>query len=492
MTSILKKAKVSGAVAAALAAGLAAQPALAVNHSDDGLGEVVMIPYYTARNGYDTYVSIVNTSPDYVIAVKIRMRERDNTRDARDFNIFLSPNDVWAAVITMNAQGVPVIQTPDNTCTDPALPAGQATVAGLTGVTFTSSAYDGSAESIWPADGGSTGIERTYDGHIEIIEMGASLATNPIASLAVHNPATGVPNCDALRAALPPSTYSDAIAEFGEPINVMKGSAYLLNMGAGIGATIPVDTLANFANEDDILALPSDPEPNLRSVDPQITQRIAEIGGVSTLVQDDFTTNAEQADAISSLFMATSVLNEYAVGGGNNVLNDWVITFPTKNFYVDTLEQPAAPVPPFENVFQPDGLSCESVTYNYFDREERAVTPTTGTDFSPRPEGQPGASICQETNLLVFGQSSALAGADIVAAGNAYAVPRNAGFDSGWMRLTFTGAPATNIGISGTNFTYYGLPVTGFGIKTYQSGVAAANYGVAQEHAYSRSVMANP
>ena len=111
--------KTAVAIAAALAAGASA-PAFAVSHSDTGLGEVALVPYYTVRDNYDTNISVVNTSDRYVVAFKIRFREGSNSRDARDFNVFLSPNDVWTATVSMGADGeTPYIQTADTSCTAP-------------------------------------------------------------------------------------------------------------------------------------------------------------------------------------------------------------------------------------------------------------------------------------------------------------------------------------------------------------------------------------
>ncbi|MBB1091987.1 hypothetical protein HUU61_11860 [Rhodopseudomonas palustris] len=513
MANFFKKAKLAGAVAAAMAAGLAVQTAEAVNLSPDGLGEVALVPYYSARNGYDTYISIVNTDPVNVIAVKIRFREHDNSRDARDFLIYLSPNDVWTGTITMHAAvdatgaplppdaagnpalGWPVIQTNDNSCTVPSLipfeaDASQATRAGMRGVAFTSADYDGTTRT----DVGSSSIVRTYDGYVEIIEMGtANPAVSPIAALAVHS--NGVPaSCPTLEAqyneAVITSGFQHIQAQFREPLNVMKVAANLINAGSGLVVPMPVTMLANFNNNNSLmLNPPRDTRPDLGDVFPPEIIKINSAGGVQT---DEFETGY---DSVSALLMATSVINEYAIGGAARALNDWVLTFPTKHFYAD-----GRALSPFSNSYG----ACETVEYDYANREENSPV-GFNVPFSP-PLPTPVPQICKEVNILSFAVDgnniySALAGnisnASPPPANNVYGIQLEDGFTSGWLNLTFTGNAATdaeNGGIVGTDTNdgitetrYLGLPVIGFGIKTYSNTTTGIQYGITQEHAYTRN-----
>ena len=90
---------------AAVLAGLAgaagiAGTAQAVNLNPDGLGQVLLYPYYTANDGNDTLLSVVNTSSD-AKAVKVRFKEGYNSREVLDFNMYMSAYDVWAAEVSM-------------------------------------------------------------------------------------------------------------------------------------------------------------------------------------------------------------------------------------------------------------------------------------------------------------------------------------------------------------------------------------------------------
>jgi hypothetical protein len=166
-------------------------------------------------------------------------------------------------------------------------------------------------------------------------------------------------------------------------------------------------------------------------------------------------------DAVSAVFMHQYTMNEYNIQNRTKASSEWVITFPTKNWYVDPLktglyetwipkvgdpgcggwepgddyplwspsgdedgtstnkptgweqctyveiEVPNAPLAPFTSVF--DGEACEVFDMKIYDREENAGEGQGpgGPIVSPRP---PGGStpdnpneICYEVNVLRFG-----------------------------------------------------------------------------------------
>jgi hypothetical protein len=156
---------------AAVLAGLAgaagiAGTAQAVNLNPDGLGQVLVYPYYSSNSGNDTILSVVNTT-DNAKAVKVRFKEGFNSREVLDFNMYMSAWDVWVAAIT-DDNGTPTLIIPDTTCTVPYL-YGNGIANGLDyGMQpFLDFAYTGVH-----ADGGPTSIQRAAEGHFEMIEMG--------------------------------------------------------------------------------------------------------------------------------------------------------------------------------------------------------------------------------------------------------------------------------------------------------------------------------
>ena len=71
----------------------------AVNVNPDGLGQVLLYSYYTTENGNDTLINITNTTDD-AKAVKVRILEAMNSQEVLDFNLYMSPYDVWTAAIS--------------------------------------------------------------------------------------------------------------------------------------------------------------------------------------------------------------------------------------------------------------------------------------------------------------------------------------------------------------------------------------------------------
>ena len=49
---------------------------------------------------------------------------------------------------------------------------------------------------------------------------------------------------------------------------------------------------------------------------------------------------ANPVDAVSSLFMVDNIYNEYVADPGVGASTEWVVTFPTKRFYVDNYSNP--------------------------------------------------------------------------------------------------------------------------------------------------------
>src|SRR4030066_131442 len=93
-------------------------PAHAMNVSQNNVGQVLLFPYYTVKNGLDTIFTVTNTS-DKTAVFKVRFREAMNSREVRDFNVILSPYDHWNAGVTSSATGGALVRTFDNTCTSP-------------------------------------------------------------------------------------------------------------------------------------------------------------------------------------------------------------------------------------------------------------------------------------------------------------------------------------------------------------------------------------
>ena len=378
------------ASALALATALAAPTAFAVSLNPNGIGEVLIYPYYTVNKDQDTLISIVNTSDTGKI-VGVFVMEGYNGRSVLDFNLMLSPHDVWTAAISAAGgdDGGAMLRTSDTSCMDPGIPA--------QGVAFRSAAYDGS--SVLPADQGPQGITRTREGSIAVIARGDIDPASDLAQATTHAqndvPGGGVPpGC---------GDINDAMISAGvvAPTNGLSGSGTIINVGLGTFFAYNADAIANYS--DTSLYTPASNlfQPFVDANSEEATHGVARSYSSNANGQPVIADWAFGVDAVSAVLMADSIYNEYLVSRTLGASTDWVITFPTKAMYTDDLFG-AVPFPPFVETFHAPGESNVVATANIYDREEGS-----GALYVCEPPicAHPPA-LRYEVNVLGFGSSS--------------------------------------------------------------------------------------
>jgi len=418
-------------------------------------------------------VGVTNTS-DRVVAVKVRFREAENSRDVFDFNVILSPYDVWTGYLTDSASG-PIIRTTDKSCTVGAIPAA--------GQPFTTTAYTGPGA----ADGGDTSVDRLRDGYVEMIMMGASTATpNALAAAAVHN-ATGVPaNCAALVEAFTTAgRLADVQAAFPEyPTSPLKGTFSLVNSspGKGFNAVGLPTALNNFRTAPYVtMMLPPNVIGAANSGYEPTLAAATTAGAYYNASTDAIVPGAANGvAAVTDALVQKSVLNEWSrradPGAAWSTLTDWVVTFPTKMFYVDdnttdygarTTGRVGLPplLSPFTETFQAGGgQSCDAVSITVRDREEQSPPGVTYSPFSPWEITTNTPELCYESNVLTFNEGALLASA------NSLSIQYPESYLFGWMQIDFN-TP---------------LPAIGFAITSRDSGQALLSEAALYDHSYIR------
>lgn len=502
MNAFKKKALVSALVAGF---GMAAGAAQAVYLNPSGLGSTLLFPYYTVQsangNAFNTYVSVVNTT-DMVKVVKVRFREGKNSREVLDFNLYLSPNDVWTGAVVPAGTGdadPARLVTADASCTNPAIP--------TSGVNFRNYEYSGARD-----DEIGLGLERTREGYLEMIEMGELDPTVAPGDAAVHS--DGVPDdCPSLRGVTVPAV----VAAITPPLGGLSGTGTLINVNSGS------DMGYNAIALDDVLPINGPLGATLYAEIGNDDPNFAQFDGVSAVISGQFAYRADWnfgEDAVSALFMHADVINEYVLDDVTLSNTDWVMTFPTKRYYTPY----ALPAfEPFTEDLTEDG-ACEPISFSYFNREE-AGQAATDPDFSPLPPGGAASSLCWESTVL-----SIRNGADHMPTGtasgvlgsvNSTTVQIDNSFQNGWANLHFTGANAdgtppapalpgiglvslgtseildiANGGVAAAAAqTYWGLPVTGFMVRTFNNGTLTCgtascqgNYSAAFGHKYRQLI----
>lgn len=342
---------------AAVLAGLAgaagiAGTAQAVNLNPDGLGQVLIYPYYTVKDGNATLLSVVNTT-DSAKAVKVRFKEGYNSREVLDFNMYMSAWDVWTAVLSDDA-GTPTMTTWDTTCTVPYF-YGNDTVGGRTAGTqeFLPYAYTGKN-----ADGGPSTIARAAEGHFEIIEMGTltnesetakRLGSADAATHVLQKDGSSMPqNCQQLVdnwsiinsvSGMWVDDLEDGTADIDVERNSggLFGGAGVINVARGTLFTYNAKAVQGFDKDEDSASLHYEPgniNPNLNSGD-QHTATLFFGVPQDTAVALYY---PRGVDAVSATFMHEYTMNEFNQNAALSASSEWIVTFPTKNFYVDPQE----------------------------------------------------------------------------------------------------------------------------------------------------------
>ena len=489
----------------------------------DGTGQVLLYPYYTVNssggNAFNTYISVTNTTSQ-AKATKVRFREGRTSAEVLDFNLFLSPNDVWVGALapdtTAADSAARLFGNFETSCTYPAIPAG--------GVPFTNIAYTTGPDAL-PG----TGLDRTREGYVEIFDMATLIGA--LATAVTHTVIGGPPpNCSAVRVDLTTSTNLTG------PTGGMYGEATIINVTSGAAVGYKADAIAAYRSNNfysdvsattPLLGASAAPVSLVLANNRATTDFWASVAGEAT----------PGAKAIAALFMHTSVMNDYVLDVGTRSNTDWVVTFPGKNEFYPT----ATPVSPYTAVLTTNG-ACETALFTFFDRDEFSANPPT-TGFSPQ---QPGAapntgSLCWESTVLSIRNSSAFTSASdistsnprsgVLGSRNVLAVSQTSpSFNAGWITMTFTGANATGaaagllsatgshllasetagsfntggglsgLGSAATPHRFNGLPVTGFMVDsranaaiacTLASGAAGScsgNYMTLFEHSYRTAI----
>ena len=513
---------------AAVLAGLAGAAGIvgsaqAVNINPDGLGQVLIYPYYTVNGGNATLLSVVNTTEE-AKAVKVRFTEGQNTREVLDFNLYMSAYDVWAAGIVMQ-DGTPTLIVNDTTCTVPYIYG------------------NGKSQEFLPyalTDGGSTDISRTSEGHFEMIEMGTLVDTDAgSATAATHLPVEGgaatPADCQQLVDAWtdPDDTVAgdegywlmDPFYDLEAPSGGLFGGAAIINVSDGYAVSYDAKAINGFATNvdaNDVLHQePGSVLPGLNSGDV--------LDGKVFMDNGDVLTSAgltRGVDAVSFVFQHDQIMNEYTSEAAIAAGTEWVVTFPTKHFYVyPPSSGSAVPVAPFTTLWADDEIdgfgACEVVLLDtLWDREEQsfvaAINPGDPIPpiVSPAPPGiiDPTDPIipfelCYETSVIRFGaEIDDLASTEILGSTNFHNIDNaDLGYETGWARLQLDdyGHDADENGIiddaeaalsRDTLGGLDGLPVTGFSVQSFQNGFLGdgadvlANYGGIFSHKATRKL----
>ena len=506
-------------------AAMAAPGDITVNES--GAGVIQIVPYFTAQDGNATVLHVVNTDAENGKAVKIRFRGASNSDDLLDFQVFLSPGDVWTGLAKANADGVLQLVTGDNSCT---LPAFVRTDGG------TVAQLDRLTHPLW--DTAAKKAAQTREGYIEILEMasippkskksasaaGAKDDTNPLYTAIKHVKGTD----KKMAAPCTPAAFDflDVIADGGVaeragtaatdlqrldlPTGKLAASWYILNVAksttfSGSATALQVDTIVNPVYAPQMSGTVS----KLASADPlfggnkngagatsveYIKKQSFDVPDLSTPLTGTATALVDaqaQAAKLTTAITRKTLSNQFYQDAGLNAATDWVISMPTRRYTV-AANYEAAKVTPFvkkDYVVLNDvadaanatlfadfdkltvnaaGQICGEATggQTLYDREEDSVK--NGHVVSPGVAKV--LNLCGEVHVATFGAASPL-GASVAQSSF------KTDFGAGWGTVSF-GTAATSVPALGAAFTAASNPSAAAGM--------VGNYGITWPHTYTK------
>jgi len=478
----------------------------AVNLSSNGLGQVLIFPYYTVNAHQQTLISVVNTTHVGKV-VKVRFREAYNGRAVLDFNLYLSPLDVWTAnVFALSDASVnsdlAAIFTTDKSCTVPRMSQSGILPNGFEYQNFSTGNYTGAN-----ADTGPSVDSRVREGHIEMILMSDILPGSSLATATTHVNSVP-PGCASVAAgtvtgygrptADPATGNPGALADGG-----LFGSASIVDVANGVFYAYTADALDGFSYISLFSPL-TDVDPTLAAVNDRnnahaATAHVVVNGEPINSTFPGAAGGSRAVDAVSAVFAANNIQNEYVYAVNGAIGTDWVVTLPTKHLYVDA--QPGGAIAgtssayaPFEQLFggHDAGRACIAVPkedVHFFDREENTVFSTICV-FEPCPIVDTTSRLCLETNVIAFSAVPSDAGLSVL--GTQLSAPNNVVkviSSGGWLNLDLSQSLHQLYAASNGN-VFHGVPVTGFAAVRYVSnyvpiaggGVAIANYTGTYRH----------
>lgn len=444
----------------------------AVMVSPTGQGEVLIYPYFDARNGQQTVLSVVNG--DYSgKAIKLHVREAQNGRPVATLNLYLGEYDVWTALLFTAPDGRPALLTQDNSCTVPAIKTSTVLPQlpdGSRYLPLSSASYTGAN-----ADLGSATTERAASGFIEMVEMGALVNHSLSDQYATH--INGVPfGCAMLEAAWRDGRdgywVRDPLIDLAPPTGALSGSVSVTHLADRSAYRIHATAIGGFS----VVVQHSAPGQALPDLSSAVTET-ARMQVESTVVVNGRIVHSrwpqERAiDAVSAALSQSGQRAEFSVEASQGARTDWLITLPTRRYYTDR-QLVSTATPPFTVRFSGTG-HCEYASSTPYDREARR--PIGDIDFGgitpPRP------CLCASTQLWSVGGERVFGNEGIACAANPLPVIfGDVQLDGGFFNVGLAGnGHRSRMALDGEQFD--GLPAIGFTILRTQASSAARGSSV--------------
>jgi len=408
-----------------------------VNPGD--LGDALIGGYYNARGSLDM-ISLVNTSSNTGVVVKVRFREGKYSNEVLDFFVCLSAGDRWTAWVygdAVTSNPAHLLLWDDDTPTYPNF------------------GTDNSVDLKYSGTGAASCVtaDMTKEGYFTVIAVASWADPNPGVLRVVQTDeecgeVLGIPGIDADDFCV--GTSSCDIETLVDAGNYLTGTVAIYDVVGGAAAyAYNMTALADFRN--------------------------APVGNPG-LGLDDHPTLEDCQDGLNGLnYVLTkeSLIALYDIEACLSGQSDVIISFPSKRQTMSAAEEDSNIQNPFQgDVDEDDDCSwyhdpCEPVAVHLWDDEENSPEITHG--FSPSTTTE--LELCNEVNYIVVGESAnSLLDTDLLQ----FNLEMN-GFDIGWIDFDFTAheEAVRSIGLPSAatpDATANGLPVIGYELGCFIEG----------------------
>lgn len=462
----MKKKLLAVGVAATLGA-LSGVSNAAITVAQNGVGHINILPYYSVQSGNTTLISIANTDEVNGKAVKVRFRGAQFSDDVFDFQVFLSPADVWTAAVSLDGT-VARLATSDKSCTLP---------VSVNQPFVTARLLDANK------------AQGTREGYVEIINMGDIAPASAIYTATKH--VNGVAPCTTSVLIGNAATPNDLTAGLTAPTSGLTSFATIINVASSKAFTIPGTALvqstavpvrysrqanltigtASFGSVPPAFAPAQTADSVFDTATGNVTMYEFDLPDLSTPYGTASTT--AQLAELQGILQKASVVTEYATADSILAATDVVLSQPTRRYYYTWTDKPAiadgdtqsslatvsgASGPYASLVAAKNEISVGAPSI--YDREER----TAGGSVVISPNPASGYTLIGEVSVVSINNGSGPTGAlkaSLTAQDYAFA------YDDGLARLSTTSANGP-------------LPVIGFtAVNVFNASVGASgtNYG---------------
>ena len=302
-------------LSAAAVFSLLAGSACSMTINPNGTGQVLIFPYYTVNQSQQTLLTVSNPTTA-AKSLEVVFHEAYNGKVVYSIDVQLAPHQTWTTAafalsdINVTGHGVGISDNVDVCSTEiVSTPSGVFT-PGLTYSVFSNEFFTGTN-----ADAGPTDDSRTREGFIEVFELSEIQGAT----------ATSLSNGTC------PTLSQPVATDYTAPTGGIAGSVAVINVPQGTFFAFEPKAIDGFRAQailplhDATLAMAGDETSDTVS---------ASIPYHGTIVTTTFP-NGEGIDAVSNLFMAQAVYGDIDETQAIGANTDWVLTFPTKQFYVN-------------------------------------------------------------------------------------------------------------------------------------------------------------